>query len=75
MDNQQEKIDQILSIVTKIDAKLNKFNHETISTEIRDKIIDYILNSKLNITLIPDKIEREIYDCIFDIVLKYLPIP
>lgn len=43
-------------------------NDEKVANEIHKKIIDYILSSSLNISFIPDDIEREMYENIFEIV-------
>ena len=43
-------------------------DNEQLANEIHIKIIDYILSSSLNISFIPDDIEREMYENIFEIV-------
>jgi len=41
-----------------------------VSNELSKKIVDKILASKLNITVIPDFIERQIYEMILQSVLE-----
>ena len=43
-------------------------NKIQLSEDIKTKIIDYILESPLNIQVIPDDIERELYANIFNII-------
>lgn len=41
---------------------------DSLSKTIHEQIINYILESPLNIDIIPDNIEREMYERIFHIV-------
>jgi hypothetical protein len=43
-------------------------NTEILSEEIKKKVIDIIINSDLNIQSIPDDVEREMYNTIFDVL-------
>ena len=44
-------------------------NHE-LAKQINDRIIDFILASPLNIDIIPDDIEREMYEKILDVIVE-----
>ena len=46
----------------------NPEKKEDLSEKIKDRIIDYILKSPLNVDFIPDDIEREMYENIFDVI-------
>ena len=47
--------------------------NEDLANILHKQIIDYILNSSLNIQSIPDDIEREMYEKILDILINQLP--
>jgi hypothetical protein len=47
---------------------LNEVEKKTISEKIKNRIIDLILNSKLNIESIPDDLERQMYESILDVI-------
>ena len=49
-------------------------NKEYMACSIKERIIDYIIeNPALNVTFIPDRIERELYNIIFSLIEKILP--
>lgn len=46
-------------------------NNEQLSENLEKIVIDIILHSPLNISVIPDEIERELYENIFNAIEEY----
>lgn len=60
---------------------MSKVNKDLLSEELKKRIINYLIESPLNVDAIPDDIERQIYANILDVVdevvedVRYFCIP
>jgi DNA-binding transcriptional regulator GbsR (MarR family) len=67
-------IEQNNVIIDKLDQYSSEHQAQQMTDEIKKEIIAKILDSPLNISIIPDALESQIYDCILNVVFKYLPV-
>lgn len=70
----REVIRQNVEIMSKLDQYSSEHQAQQMTDEIKKEIIARILDSPLNISIIPDALESQIYECILNVVFKYLPI-
>lgn len=78
MDNQTYETLEELKTEETISEALKKlvddksFRHALVG-ETKKQIIEYLIsNPNINITFIPDDIEREIYDVLLSVLIKFL---
>ncbi|MDC3332974.1 hypothetical protein OAV62_01915 [bacterium] len=65
-----EKLQMILNSVSNHKC----INHKDMTSYIKQQIINYILESDMNLEYVPDVLEEQIYNLILSLVEKHLPL-